>query len=147
MADEPMADEPMADEPMADEPIADEPIAVSEGGGPVHDPVEVVGARQVAHISGQVVDIDAEDTGIRPRPVEEDLGRVEAGDLAAASGQAIGDRAVPAGQVQHPHCRLEAEQPPDQVGAGVAPLSRRLRAIGIRWTSGRGHRVGVDDLS
>jgi hypothetical protein len=60
----------------------------------------------------------------RPPGSDVDAARVgvQAGHPGAAGGQSVGDAAVAAGQVEDLHAGLQLQQPPQQLGLGVAAL-------------------------
>jgi hypothetical protein len=69
-----------------------------------------------------VLDCDAAVGGVAAGPVQKQRGGVQAGHSAAAGGQPVGDGPVVAGQVQDLHAGLQLQQPPQQLGVGVAAL-------------------------
>jgi hypothetical protein len=109
-------------------------VEVPKRGGPVQDPVEAAGPRQLAHVPGDVVGADPGGGRVGAGPVQEDGRGVKASDLAAASGQPVGQLPVPARQIQHAHARPQLGQPPGQL---TGSLTRKISARNDRPVRGQ----------
>ena len=97
-------------------------LEVAERGEPVENAIEPVDPRERAHVALHVLDLDTALGRVLARTVEEQPRRVEARDAGAAGGESVRDAAVPAGEVEHLHSRLELEYPPDHVDLRIGAL-------------------------
>ena len=116
-------------------------VEVAKRREPVDDRVELLVVGERAHVG----DLERGCGVLLAGELDPRLGVVDADHFAAHARQPARDAALPAGHVEHPQPRLELEQPPDELGVGIAARGDLVRVevqvVVVEQFGRNGHRA------